>query len=127
MANSVFLAKLIGPICTLVALSFLLNRQNYQKLIEDFLSNEGIKYLGGFLAFLVGLLIVNTHNVWEASWVVIITIVGWMGIIKGIFYFLYPDKIKEFAQAYQQRGTLLKVQLSLTLIFGLFLIYKGYF
>ena len=95
--------------------------------MEDFLNNDGIRYLGGCFALIIGLLIVNTHNVWEASWVVIITLIGWLGLIKGICVFMFPENLKKFADAYQKKSTLLTVQLCFTLLFGVFLSYKGYF
>jgi len=127
MGNSIFLAKVIGPYCIIVALSFLLNRQNYQQVCDDILNNAGVKLFGGFIGLLVGLLIVNTHNVWEANWRVIITLVGWSGLIKGTCFFLIPDGFAKFARNYQKKEKLVRFQLGLTLLFGLVLTYKGYF
>jgi len=126
MGHSIFLAKIIGPYCIIVAVAFLFNRQNYQKVAEAFLSSDGLRCLGAMIGLLIGLLLVNTHNVWETSWVTIITVIGWIALIKGITLFIFPDQFTQFANAYRQKSTLLKYQLSLTLLFGVFLSFKGY-
>jgi len=127
IGSTAFLAKVIGPYCMIVSAAFLLHREDYQKVVEGFLNNEGVKYLGAFLALLIGLLIVNTHNVWEASWVVLITLIGWISIIKGIWLLMFPNNVRRFMEAYQKDSTFLKVQLCWTFILGVFLTYKGYF
>ncbi len=124
---SIFLAQIIGPIYVVVALSFLLGRQDYKKIVNDFLGNAGMVYLGGAIALMVGLLIVNTHNLWESKWFIIITLMGWMAIIKGICYFIFPEQIKKLADKLCKNEKGLKIQLIIVLLFGLFITYKGYF
>lgn len=127
MPHSIFLAKIIGPVLVVVALAFLLNRQSYAKVVEGLLSNAAFMYIGAYMGLLLGLLIVNTHNVWDGSWVVIITVIGWIAMIKGVWLIMFPDHVRKFADAYQKKPKLLKFQLSLTFLFGVFMMYKGYF
>jgi len=127
MEHSIFLAKLVGPYCIIVALAFLLNRQNYDLVVEGMLSNAGVRCIGGMIGLLIGLLLVNTHNVWEYSWVVIITLMGWIALIKGITLFVFPNHFIKFAESYTKKKNVVKVQLCLTFVFGLLLTYQGYF
>ncbi|MBU2540873.1 MAG: hypothetical protein KJ593_03125 [Candidatus Omnitrophica bacterium] len=127
MENTVFIAKLLGPYMIIVALGIMLNLKTYQRVMEDFCKNTALVYLGGIFALLFGLLVVIIHNVWVASWVVIITIFGWGGIVKGIWLIIFPNTIDKFMQVYQKKQALLKVYLVLILALGVFLTIKGYF
>jgi hypothetical protein len=53
----------------------------------------------GILALLAGLAIVNTHNLWMSDWRVIITIIGWLAIIRGALSLLFPAKIQRIDEA----------------------------
>lgn len=127
MTNSIFLAKLLGPYFIVVCLGVLLNRDNYLKLIDDFVNNAGLRYIGGLLALVFGLLVVINHNVWESSWVVIITIIGWMGLIKGSWILIFPNRMSSFVEVYKKNNNFLTVSLSIFILLGVFLSFKGYF
>lgn len=127
MENSVFLAKLLGPYFIIVAFGILFNLKIYQKIMEDFCKNSALIYLGGIMALFFGLLVVLFHNVWVASWEVIITIFGWLGLIKGIWLITFPNSVTKFSEAYQKNLTLLRIHLVIVLALGLFLTVKGYF
>ena len=126
MENSIFLAKILGPYVIIVALAFLFNLKAYQKVLEDFCKNSALVYLGGIYAFLFGLLVVLFHNVWVAGWQVIITIFGWVGIIKGVWLIVFPNTVAKFTQAYQKKTALLTISLVIVLVLGIFLTVKGY-
>ncbi|MFA5145189.1 MAG: hypothetical protein WC723_04205 [Candidatus Omnitrophota bacterium] len=126
MENSVFLAKILGPYCIIVALAFLFNLKSYQKVVEDFCKNSALIYLGGVFAFLVGILVVLSHNLWIADWQVIITIFGWLAIIKGTWLILFPNTVAKLTQSYQKKTALLTIELVILLALGILLTVKGY-
>ncbi len=124
---SVFLAKLLGPYCIIVAIGVLVNRKVYQRAMEDFFKNAALLYIGGILALLFGLLIVLTHNIWTANWAVLITIFGWSGIIKGVWIIIFPNTLVRLIEIYQKKPALLAVNLLLVLAIGAVLTFFGYF
>ena len=126
MENSLFLAKLLGPYCVIVAVGILLNRKIYQKVMEDFFKNAALVYLGGVFALIIGLLVLLFHNLWVANWVVIITIFGWLGVIKGAWLIILPNTLAKFTEAYQKNATLLVIHLVIILALGVFLMVKAY-
>jgi hypothetical protein len=46
--------------------------------------NTALTYFMGFTAVIIGFLMMNYHNVWEKNWTVLITIMGWLALIKGV-------------------------------------------
>jgi hypothetical protein len=126
METSMLIAKILGPYCIIVAIGIMFNLKNYQKMMEDFLKNAALIYLGGIMALIFGIVIVLFHNVWVAGWPVIITILGWMGLIKGIWLIVFPNAVGKLTQAFQKKPVILRVHMVIVLVIGLLLTVKGY-
>ena len=91
MANSIFLARLIGPLMLAVGIGIFVNGAVYRLLADEFLRSRALIYLSGLLLMTAGLALVLTHNVWRADWAVIITILGWLATIGGAFRIVMPQ------------------------------------
>ena len=123
MDTSLLLAKIFGLTYLIVGLGILLNKDRYRDMLNEFLKQKALLYLSGVLALIVGLVIVLYHNVWEASWVVIITIIGWAALIKGIVLLLAPQALLDISRYWLHRMQLVGIA---TLGFGLVLSYYGF-
>ena len=126
MQTSIFLAKLIGPILVLAAAGLLLNRKIMDAVVHEVLGSAVLLSFLGLLDFVAGLAIVLTHNVWVADWRVIITILGWLLVIRGAVRVLIPDRLKGFATKVLKNKTAVCVSLGVTLALGLVLSFFGY-
>lgn len=93
MDNSIFLPRLLGPSMLVIGAGLLVNRATYRALSREFLDSPALIYLAGLIAFVAGLAIVLTHNVWEFGWPVIITIFGWASLFAGIFRIVFPAAV----------------------------------
>jgi hypothetical protein len=91
--TSRFLAQLIGPTLLMIGLGILANRDGYRAMAHEFLQSRALIYLAGLLALVPGLAIVLTHNVWALDWRVLITILGWLSVVGGVFRVLFPLKV----------------------------------
>ena len=67
MSTSILIAKLMGPVMLTAGLSMLVNGKNLDAMFEDFLNSPGLIFVAGVLALLMGLTIVNFHNIWTIS------------------------------------------------------------
>lgn len=126
MENSIFIAKLIGPIILVAGLVGLLNTKAVQDVGRSFLANQAMIFLGGILALLGGLVLVNVHNVWVADWPVIITLLGWLSVVGGVLRMGLPDFIVSLGQKMIAKPEILKVSGIIQIGLGAFLTYKGY-
>jgi len=127
MATSILIAKLMGPILLVAALAMLAKPKDLQEMVRGFLDDRPLIYLTGVLTMLAGLAIVNSHNVWTASWPVIITIFGWAAVVGGVFRIALPATVQSVGRAMIERQTLLRVSSVVWLLFGAWLTYVGYF
>lgn len=127
MDVSILLARIFGLVYVTVGLGILLNRTYYQKLFNDWWQNYAALYLGGFMALVAGLVIVTYHNIWVASWVVLVTVIGWLALIKGILLLVFPSAMLRFTQMLVSKPRFLPIEGIVALVIGLFLSYHGFF
>jgi hypothetical protein len=126
MATSIFLAKLLGPILVLAAVAVYVNRKSLDAVAQEFLRSNALLLLLGFLDFAAGLAIVLTHNVWVADWRVIITLLGWFLLIRGVVRSLIADQVKPYALKLLKNPDAVNGVLAVIFVLGLVLSYFGY-
>lgn len=84
------LGEIIGPVYLIIGLSVIFYPKQYVKIIADFEKNHLTMYVGMIIALIIGLIIVNTYNIWEWNVWIIITLTGWLALLKAVIYFLAP-------------------------------------
>jgi hypothetical protein len=126
MGNSIFLAKLIGPIFIAGAIGMLVNGAVYRLLADESLRSRALIYLSGLLTMAVGLAIVLTHNVWVANWPVLITILGWLGLIGGAFRIITPQGTERIGRQILKNKNALLIGAVIWLALGAILCVFGY-
>jgi len=126
MGSSIFLAKLMGPYCLIVAAGVLLNLKYYRKVVDDFLKNSALSYIGGVIALLFGLLVILNHNIWS-GWPLIITLFGWLSFIKGLVIIVFPGVLPNITAFHLKSPAILVFRLVLVMVLGLMLTIFGYF
>jgi len=91
-ALTVFLGKLIGVYCLIVALTMIANRRTTVDAVNDLIRDPPLVLLSGVIAVAVGLGVVIGHNIWSGGALpVVITLVGWASVIKGIALMALPQ------------------------------------
>lgn len=126
MQRSIYLAKLIGPVFVVVGIGMLLNTHLYLVMAEQGLRSYVLIYLSGILTLTAGLALVLAHNVWEADWRLIITLLGWLGVIGGTFRILWPQEVVEVGRAVIAHSEALMFGGFFVLVLGGVLSYYGY-
>ena len=126
MELSLFLAKLIGLTYVLFALGALARPRVIPRILRDFNSNSFTTLIAGMMALVIGLAMVISHNVWEGSWRVLITLMGWAALLKGVAYIFIPSSIMGTAESLLNTPVKARVVLIIALLFGAYLTYKGF-
>lgn len=125
MEASDFIALMLGPFLLVVGIGLGTNPGGWRAMAEEFLASRALIFLAGILAFLPGLAIVLTHNLWVPDWRVIITIVGWLGIIGGAFRILFPMQVRAIGTTLLGHEQAMRVGGVAAAFLGLILIYQG--
>jgi len=65
---------------------------------ENAAKNPTTIYLSGFLFLMIGILLTVSHQVWAGDWRVVITIFGWLILVKGVMRIFFPDTVKKLIE-----------------------------
>jgi len=126
MQPSIFLAQLIGPTLLVIGLGMIVNREAYRLMGQEFIASRALIYIAGLLAFVPGLAIVLTHNVWVAGWPVIVTLFGWLALLGGIFRLLFPQEVTRLGTRMLANPATLTMGGAGTIVLGAILSFFGY-
>lgn len=89
MDTSLFLFKFWGWYCVIFFFILCFNPKRIKQSIEDILDGK-FTILISFLAIIIGLLNILFHNVWEANIRLVVTLFGWLALLKGIMLLTFP-------------------------------------
>jgi uncharacterized protein YjeT (DUF2065 family) len=86
------LVSYVAPVVMLVlGLSYLLATEHWVKLAREILETPH-RFLVGALGLLAaGLVVVVAHNWWHPSLGVVVTVFGWILVLKGAAFLLFPQ------------------------------------
>lgn len=119
MDKSKSIAGIVGPTLIVMVLSEmkLWNPTLYDTQIVP------VIYLNGVLFFIAGLAIVRSHNIWTCGWQALVTIIGYIGILLGVFRMFFPHVQKS---EFNNNNSVQVLEVTLILL-GIFLTLKAYF
>lgn len=124
MDLSLYLAKVLGLYLVIKGVAGLANLKYYMRLISEIIRNEALIVFAAAIELLFGLAIVVAHNVWVADWQVVITLVGWVMILKGSFL-LSPKAAAHWMKQCATENILMTGGI-VAVALGTFLVYIGF-
>ena len=97
---SLFLARLLGPIFVAIAIGVLANGAVFRAIAEE--------------------------GVWVPNWRVLITLLGWLMLVRGAARILFTDRVMEFAKTVVRNKRIYPISGAVVGVLGLVLCYFGY-
>lgn len=89
--------KLCAILFLVLGLSYVLNTDHWLKYAGTVLKNHVAMIPMALIMLITGLFIVLQHNVWIGDWPVIITVFGWMFMVGGMMFLVFPKTVALFA------------------------------
>lgn len=123
MDVSVFLAKFWGWYLLIFFLILSLNPKRIKQIFDD-LEDEKFLIITSFIAIIIGLLNILSHNIWEPNWTIIITLIGWQSLFIGLFLFIFPKQTISWLAYLNVK--LVQVIYTLLFFIGVFLLNMAY-
>jgi hypothetical protein len=118
MSNSVFIARLIGPVMLVIGLAVFANQRAFRELAEEFLASRALTFLSGLIIMPAGLAIVLTHNIWAADGRVMITLFGWANLIGGAIRLAAPAYVMQTGRAMLKRPYFIPIAAAIWVVAG---------
>ena len=126
MTRSQPIARLIGPVLCTVGIAMLANQAAYRDVAQQFLANPAIIYISGILLLTAGLAILNAHPMWTRDWRSLVTLLGWIAILAGVWRILAPKFVPFVGSAIIASAYFFVGAGIVLLALGAFLTFKGY-
>jgi len=126
METSILIARILSIAYLAFGFGLIFNRAFYKREIPKLVENPTLLIFGGFLAIVLGYLIIHYHNTWEKNWTTVITVVGWIALIKGITLLMFPESFKIYRNTVFHEDYMFKLLIPITFIVGIALAYFGF-
>ena len=126
MQTSIFLARLLGPLLLLPGVGLLINQRAFRTMASEVIGSVTLVYLFGLMDFAAGLAIVLVHNVWVADWRVLITLLGWLLLVRGLVRVLLTETVMGYAKTIMRGRNVYLISGIVLSLLGLVLCYFGY-
>lgn len=124
MILSNYLAEIWGISLVVISLALLIKEKHLKRLFAQMETEEHF-FLWGLITFVIGIAMVLTHNIWIKNWQVIITIFGWVSLIKGLSILFFPEFVKNRVKK-MENAPFLPFALLIAVFIGLALTYFGF-
>ena len=120
MELSVLAAKILALTYISAGIAALSGKINFSKMVEDFEKSQGLTFVSGFMTLIIGMLLVQYHNIWVKDWIVLITIIGWISLLKGIMLIVFPQFMSYFKGWYKNTRIWGVFMIAMGILFGYF-------
>jgi vacuolar-type H+-ATPase subunit I/STV1 len=130
MTNSTIIARLMGPVLLSMGIGAVIGLlgkfpEAYLDVLRE-MNNQSATIILGMFALLAGLAIVNAHNLWVSDWRAIITILGWLAIVRGALSLLFPNKMYGIGDAILASRSGPMIGAAIVIVLGGILSWMGY-
>lgn len=126
MDVSKFLGKVLGVYLVILSVLMFVDTHQFTVYVTNLLHNPPLMFITGFFTLIIGILLVVGHNIWGWSWRLIITLIGWIVLVKGVSIIVYPHVIDRVTFYFVQDMSLAYASMGTNLVIGLILIYFGF-
>lgn len=124
---TIFLAKLLGLYCTILALAMMTRKQSIVATVNALIRNPPLLFFVELLGLAAGLAMVIGHNVWSGGALpVVVTVVGWLITIRSAGLLVLPPQTAIKLIDSLRYEELFYGYMSITLILGLYLTFAGF-
>ena len=124
---TIFLAKLLGLYCIVVALAMMIRKQSTVATIQALLRDPPLLLFVEVLGLAAGLAMIVGHNIWSGGALpVLITLLGWVLTIRSAgFLALSPAAVSKLVKVLRYEE-LFYLYMGAALVLGLYLTYAGF-
>lgn len=124
MNTTILLTQVFGILFTVLGLSMLFSKKGITAALAEMSQHQGFLWLVGLVMLMFGTLFVVLSNTWTSGLALIVTIISWLILIKGVFILLFPSAAASLYGNHIKAG-LIRFSGLIVFILGLILLYKG--
>jgi len=119
-----YLAEIWGISIAIISLALLAKEKHIKHIFAKIETGESL-FVWGLITFIVGVAMVLAYNVWVPSWQIVITILGWLTLIKGLTLLFVPEFMKKWTKKIENKQWM-PIVLVVMVFVGLVITYLGF-
>jgi len=119
-----YLAQVWGISIAATCLAMLIKEKHLKRLFASLEAEDNL-FSWGLASMVIGLAMILNYNIWSKDWKVVITIIGWISLLKGLSLLFVPELSKKWVKAMENKQWL-PYLLVIGVIFGLVITYFGF-
>lgn len=83
-------ARVLGPFLVIVDVTAMVRSSDMQGLLSQFEANSLWTFVTGAFILLFGLIIVAGHQYWQGAAAIIVSLLGWLVVLRGLLLVAFP-------------------------------------
>ena len=121
---AMWLASIFGPLLVILGLWKLLYRDAFNKVVSSLKNSHGLMYYSSVIYLWVGFTVLSQYDMWEMDALVLVTLLGWAMIVRGILGLFAPQMLLDM---YIGHKGFTRVCGLIPLVWGVLLCWIGFF
>ena len=85
-----FFSRVLGPFLVIVDVAAVARASDMQTLLSQFEANSLWTFVTGAFILLFGLIIVAAHQYWRGAAAIIVSLLGWLIVLRGLLLVAFP-------------------------------------
>lgn len=123
--TALFLAQFWGLVFIIMSVGMFVRPENVQKIVK-LAQDEGLLIFSGFIGVMLGVGHILLFNEWYADWTILITLIGWITLFKGLIRVFIPKWTQKFIKDFHSKSSNTRSALVIIFLLGLYLAMKGF-
>lgn len=113
------LARAFGVVMIAVALAALLSPARMTAALAEFERSPGLTFISALFAVVLGLALVILHSVWADFPAALVSLLGWVILVKGILLLAAPGGLLKLGAAAASSDSLVRAWGAFALLLGI--------
>ena len=93
------LAILIGIYDLAAGLAGFTGAIKWRAVLDEFEGSPALTFVTGFMAFVIGGVLILAHNTWTDPLAAIVSFIGWIALFEGILMMVIPKPLLSFSRS----------------------------
>ncbi|WP_123024450.1 hypothetical protein [Mycolicibacterium stellerae] len=119
-------ARVLGPFFTIITVVVILRASDMRQLLTEFTASDVWPWVTGAFILMGGIAIVAFHQYWRGAPAIIVSVLGWLLVVRGILLIAFPNVFASVADRMVGATGAWTVAYILMALIGLYLTYVGW-
>lgn len=120
-------ARVLGPFFAIVAATVVTRAPDMRELLAEFGATSIWSWVTGAYVLMGGIIVVALHPYWRGVAAVIVSLLGWLMVVRGVLLMAFPETFLSIANRTVDAETLWRIVFGVFVVVGLYLTYVGWF